>query len=390
MAIKSSAADIQNLLEVYVESAKEYVSNGAQSDHDPIHHQSILILGAPGIGKSAICKEVCKENNIGFVDLRLLLMSETDLKGIPFPDKEHKHTAFLSMDLLPRVERDGEVGIIVLEEITAAPRSVQTAAYQLTLDRQINQWHLPPGWIIVANGNRQEDLGEFYDMPPALANRFVHYELAAEGEEFVNNWIKWALAKNVIPEIIGFITHFPQYLHKFDTELFEEGEWAFPTPRRWECLSNMIKSFKKVKWITDEGTMKPSAQASIIGQVGEEVGYAFIKFYEFRTQMVDPNIILRGDTNYEMPVNDSAIHMTVASLLSMAGPELRKDTLSEKGRKYLENIVNFIVRIKAADFVAVSLMNLLTMNPKVLVPEAMANIDHPQLDDFIMRNKNIL
>ncbi|DAB29884.1 MAG TPA: ATPase, partial [Sulfurimonas sp. UBA12504] len=47
-----------------------------------------FLWGAPGIGKSSIVKQIAIEKEMGFIDLRLSLMDPTDLKGIPFYDKE--------------------------------------------------------------------------------------------------------------------------------------------------------------------------------------------------------------------------------------------------------------------------------------------------------------
>ena len=132
--------------------------------------RAILGLGSSGIGKSAVIKQITERKNMGLIDLRLLLYTETDLKGIPFPNEDKTRTKWLPNDILPNVERDGERGILLVEELTSAPKRVQAAAYQLIQDRRLGEYILPEGWFIVALGNREDDNGVFVQMPSPLAN----------------------------------------------------------------------------------------------------------------------------------------------------------------------------------------------------------------------------
>ena len=92
----------------------------------------IFGLGKGGIGKTESIMDLAKNKlHIGYVDIRLLLYSETDLKGIPYPSEDHTRTIWLQNDILPTVKKDGPVGILVFDEITSCARSVRTAAYQL-------------------------------------------------------------------------------------------------------------------------------------------------------------------------------------------------------------------------------------------------------------------
>lgn len=371
-----SAKEIEELLGIFFEEHPD---------------QAVMITGASGIGKSEICQNIALSRGCKFIDFRLLTYTESDIKGIPFPDEGGDYTKLLPLDIFPRVDRDGERGVLILEEVTAAPRKVQSAAYQIVLDRKIGDQEIPPGWFIIATGNRVQDEGDFHQIAGPLANRFFHYELLDRGAEFISSWTNWAAKNKVAPEIVGFVTKFPQHLHNFDIDVFEEGQYAFPSPRQWTRLSKVVDSLKKIGRVTDsKGQPTPMMKNIVLSSVGREAGYSFLRFFEYRNEMVDPELILSGNTDYEMPENDSAIHMTMAGLLSLASTELTKEKLTAKGIGYLENITNFIVRIKAADFVAVSFMNLLMLNPQELTRAALQEIDNEALDDYITKNANIL
>ena len=125
-----------------------------------------FLWGAPGIGKSSIVKQIAQSNEIDFIDLRLALMDPTDLKGIPFYDKESHTALWAPPAFLPK---SGE-GILFLDELNSAAPSVQASAYQLILDRRVGEYELPDGWAIVAAGNRESDRGVTYRMPSPLAH----------------------------------------------------------------------------------------------------------------------------------------------------------------------------------------------------------------------------
>ena len=127
----------------------------------------IFGLGKGGIGKTESIADLAKELNIGYIDIRLLMYSEVDLKGIPYPDEHHVSTVWLQNDILPKVERDGEKGILVLDEITSVARSVRTAAYQLLNERRLGEYILPDGWLVVCLGNGEDDGGDFQGLRAA-------------------------------------------------------------------------------------------------------------------------------------------------------------------------------------------------------------------------------
>ncbi|MBT5231094.1 MAG: ATPase, partial [Methylococcales bacterium] len=123
-----------------------------------------------------------------------------------------------------------------LDEITSAPPSVSAAAYQLILDRKLGEYEVPAGWAIFAAGNRQGDRGVTYTMPAPLANRFSHYEI----ETNLDDWVLWAYQHNIDERIIAFLRYRPELLFDFDPS---HNPTAFPSPRSWEFAHRALKKF---------------------------------------------------------------------------------------------------------------------------------------------------
>src|SRR5690606_25955626 len=111
---------------------------------------SVMIWGAPGIGKSSIVAQVCESGKLDFIDLRLSQLAPTDLRGLPVP--RDKQSAWLPPEFLPT---EGQ-GILFLDEINLAPPAMQGVAQQLILDRRVGSYVLPDDWFVWAAGNRKE------------------------------------------------------------------------------------------------------------------------------------------------------------------------------------------------------------------------------------------
>jgi len=242
-----------------------------------------FLWGAPGIGKSSIVKQIAKDMDVAFIDLRLALMDPTDLKGIPFYDKESHTALWAPPAFLPR---DGE-GILFLDELNSAAPSVQSSAYQLILDRKVGEYELPDGWAIVAAGNREGDRGVTYRMPAPLANRFVHFELEVD----VNDWRDWAYKSALDERIIAYISYKNEHLFTFDAK---SDAKSFATPRSWEYVGNILKSSLSSELLLE----------TISGTVGKDVAVSFLSFIRVMDRLPDvQNILNAKDVVYSDEVD---------------------------------------------------------------------------------------
>ena len=241
------------------------------------HHTPVMLWGAPGIGKSQIIAQVAKRHSTPMIDIRLSQMEPTDLRGIPFRIENRVEWAVPSM--LPDAERHGPNGILFLDEITSAPPSVSAAAYQLILDRRLGEYEVPAGWAIFAAGNRQGDRGVTYTMPAPLANRFSHFEV----ETNIDDWVSWAYANHMDDRLIGFLRFKPELLFDFNPA---HNPVAFPSPRSWEFAHRTLQKFG------DNGDLLlPTLQAC----VGPAAGLELHAFIENLDNMPDLEAILRGE-----------------------------------------------------------------------------------------------
>ena len=241
------------------------------------HHTPVMLWGPPGVGKSDIIRQVAAKHDVAIQDIRLSQMEPSDLRGIPFRSGELVEWAIPAM--LPDAERHGPEGILFLDEITSAPPSVSAAAYQLILDRRLGQYEVPEGWAIFAAGNRQGDRGVTYTMPAPLANRFSHYEVDIN----LDDWVAWAYRNGIDERIIGFLRFRPEMLFDFDPA---HNPVAFPSPRSWEFAHRAVQKF------ADQPTL---LTGTLQACVGPAAGIELAAFMSSLDQLPDIDAILRGE-----------------------------------------------------------------------------------------------
>ncbi len=259
------------------------------------HHTPVMMWGPPGVGKSQMVSEVAAKHGVPVIDIRLSQMEPSDLRGIPFRVGDHVDWAIPS--ILPDAKRHGDKGILFLDEITSAPPSVSAAAYQLILDRRLGAYEVPPGWAIFAAGNRQGDRGVTYAMPAPLANRFSHFEVEAN----LDDWSQWAYENNIDERLIGFLRFRPELLFDFDPA---RNPTAFPTPRSWEFAHRALQKFG------DHPDLLGPALAACVGQAA---GIEFSAYLANLSRMPDLDAIIEGRPA-EVP-RDTDLQYAVASAL---------------------------------------------------------------------------
>jgi len=273
-----------------------------------------FIWGAPGIGKSSVVRAVAEKAELPVRDLRASLLDPTDLRGIPAI--QDGKAVWCPPNFLPQ---PGEPpGVLFLDEINAAPPLVQASLYQLVLDRQIGEYHLPDGWWIVAAGNRHTDKALVFRLSSALANRFVHLDFDVD----VTDWRDWAIQTRLHPLIVGFIGFRPHLL------LGEPGESpAYPTPRSWEMLSDVISAFGGLSECKDV----------VSGTIGEGAAVEFAGFAKNSLQEADFRKIVESPETAHLPsalgdiyamtswfayhAQDKSVREAGASLLPRIPPE---------------------------------------------------------------------
>lgn len=204
------------------------------------HKESILLLSAPGVGKSDIVKQAAEEKGLEVRSLLGTQIAPEDVSGIPRIINER------SVFCPPRVllPENPEPFCLFLDEFPAAAPDVQKALYALLLERRLGEHELPKGTWVVAAGNRQEDRALVRQMSSALVNRTFQLQIKAD----VKEWLIWAEKNNIREEIISFITFLPEALMRD----VPAEPLPFSTPRAWASLSSAMDLASKAGLLKQE------------------------------------------------------------------------------------------------------------------------------------------
>jgi MoxR-like ATPase len=298
---------------------------------------TVMLWGQPGVGKSEAVKELAEQlqkvtkKDVIVTDVRLLLYNPIDLRGIPYPDKEKEVAKWFKPEIFKLDADPNVINIILLDELSAAPQSVQAAAYQLTLDKKIGEHVLPDNVIIIGAGNRVQDRGVAYKMPTPLSNRMSHFEVIPN----IEDWKRWADRKNqnektpelykINPHVIGFLSYFSNKLSIFDPNTEDN---AFPSPRTWEFVSRYMNIYQTVA----------AAEKMIVATIGNHTAQEFKAYVEMYENMPDIDGILAGKP---VKLDNDALPDYICALSAALVNRARTCTDEQ-----LDNIVNFILDVK--------------------------------------------
>lgn len=259
----------------------------------------LFLWGPPGIGKSDLAASLAGELGGLLVDLRMPLLEPTDLRGIPFYNKDSGKMEWAPPIDLPDAETAAQYPIVVLflDEMNAAAPAVQASAYQLILNRRVGTYKLPDNVVIIAAGNRESDKGVTYRMPAPLANRFVHLEMKVD----FDSWLTWAVNNNVHKDVVGFLSFSKGDLFDFDPK---SASRSFATPRSWSFVSELLEEGNADKTLTD----------LVSGTIGEGLAVKFMAHRKIASQMPNPTDILEGKEKDLKIKEISAMYSLVISM----------------------------------------------------------------------------
>lgn len=262
------------------------------------NNKNLMIWGAPGIGKTHLSRAAAEAYGGGYIALHLTLMEPIDLRGLPVISEDRTKVNWVPLGELPTDPESK--GLIHLDELNTADPSVMAAAMQFVLDRRIGEYTLPPGWRIVACGNRVHDGASARKMPTALADRFAHATLTVSTDD----WTSWAIGAGVEHSLIGFLNFRKDLLHNFSST-----RTVNTTPRGWEDVSMALKQDPKLD--------NPAVMAFISGRVGLGPATELRAFIRVWKDLPNIKKILSGEIKTLPDNTNPAVKYAVSMALAM-------------------------------------------------------------------------
>ena len=333
----------------------------------------VFLWGPPGIGKSELVADITAEMKGLMIDLRLGQMDPTDIRGIPFYNKE-----LGLMDWAPPIDLPDEATakkyptvVLFLDEMNSSAPAVQAAAYQLILNRRVGKYKLPDNVVMVAAGNRESDKGVVYRMPTPLANRFIHQEMRVDFE----SWEQWAVKNKIHKDVIGYLAYSKQDLYDFDPK---SSSRAFATPRSWSFVSELLE---------DNDTDKNALLNLIAGAVGEGLAVKFMAHRKVASQMPNPTDILDGKVK-DLEIKDiSAMYSLVVSMCYELADRQEKKVEEKEWYKSLDNFFDYMMKNFETEITVMGARTALTTYDLKFSPTKLKSFDkfHDKYGKYILK-----
>lgn len=242
MNIKRAKEEIKDTIEAYLlkDEYGEYVI-------PQVRQRPVLLLGAPGIGKTQIMEQIAKECGIGLVAYTITHHTRQSAIGLPFVSKqsfggkEYTVTEYTMSEIVASVydkmEKTGlKEGILFIDEINCVSETLAPAMLQFLQCKTFGSHEIPQGWIIVAAGNPPEYNKSVREFDVVTLDRVKKIEV----EPDFGVWKEYAVRQQVHPAVISYLNARNGNFYKMETTV--DGR-TFATPRGWEDLSTVLSVY---------------------------------------------------------------------------------------------------------------------------------------------------
>ena len=242
-----------------------------------VHQRPVLLLGAPGIGKTQIMEQAARECKVALVAYTITHHTRQSAIGLPFISKkeyggkEYSATEYTMSEIVASIyDRMRETGltegILFIDEINCVSETLAPAMLQFLQCKTFGNHEIPEGWVIVAAGNPPEYNKSVRDFDVVTLDRVN--KIMVEPDYRI--WKEYAYKENIHPAILSYLELRSNCFYKMETTI--DGR-QFATPRGWEDLSRMMEVYERLnKNITKE----------VVGQYiqHERISVEFAEYYE--------------------------------------------------------------------------------------------------------------
>ena len=294
----------------------------------------VFLLGAPGIGKTAIIGQIARELGVGFVSYSMTHHTRQSALGLPFIAKkvydgvEYDVSEYTMSEIIASVydaiEATGRhEGILFLDEINCVSETLTPAMLQFLQYKEFGRHRVPDGWIVVTAGNPPEYNRTARDFDLATWDRLKRVDV----EPDFGAWRTYAVETGVHPAVITYLDIERDHFYHLETTV--DGK-SFVTARGWDDLSAMIKLYEEQDIAVDEQLVGQYVQDA---QIAKRFSVYYDLFTKYRSDyQIDR--ILAGTADASVAERAAAAafdeRVSLMGLITDAlGSELREAVLEE-------------------------------------------------------------
>lgn len=249
-----------------ISEAKEYIKHSIQvylkkdefGDYKipVVRQRPIFLLGAPGIGKTAIMEQIAQEMGIALVSYSMTHHTRQSALGLPFiKQKEYGGVSYdvseytmseIIASVYETMENSGvNEGILFLDEINCVSETLAPSMLQFLQYKVFGKHKVPEGWVIVTAGNPPEYNKSVREFDVVTMDRLKVLSVEAD----YDTWKKYAAERGVHGAVLNFLELNRDYFYHMETTV--QGR-SYVTARGWEDLSTIISLYEEDGLEVDE------------------------------------------------------------------------------------------------------------------------------------------
>lgn len=253
--------NIQRAKQEIIHTVRAYLAKDEDGGYliPSVHQRPILLMGPPGIGKTAIMEQAAAECGIALVSYTITHHTRQSAIGLPFLTQrtyggaEHTITEYTMSEIIASVydkmEETGlREGILFIDEINCVSETLAPTMLQFLQRKTFGSHAVPEGWVIVAAGNPPEYNKSVRDFDVVTLDRLKRIDV----EENYEVWKKYAYRRCIHPAILSYLDIKKQHFYAFETTV--DGQ-SFVTARGWEDLSQFLRACEALSLPIDEAVI---------------------------------------------------------------------------------------------------------------------------------------
>ena len=237
----------------------------------PVERQRpIFLMGAPGIGKTAIMEQLAQELGIGLVSYSMTHHTRQSALGLPFivhktyRGREYDVSEYTMSEIIAsvydRIEQDGaEEGILFLDEINCVSETLAPSMLQFLQYKTFGRHSVPEGWTVVTAGNPPEYNDSVREFDIVTLDRLKRIDV----EPDFDAWKEYAIAHGVHQAVLTYLEIKKDDFYRVETTV--DGK-RFVTARGWVDLSDMMKLYEQRNYAVNEQLVRQYLQSPAVAK----------------------------------------------------------------------------------------------------------------------------